>query len=134
MPLRISFPFDTCVQISYFQHSFILLFSLPYVQAALFHPGNAMSGPKPLLRCFASPTSRLRFASAGKKGRGDARSLDLSDATLKAHTQQFLRFNREFHREFTKYFLAEAIHNHINGILQREAALLAIEDLIFPNF
>ena len=55
-------------------------------------------------------------------------------AAFQAYPEQLLRFDRKLHRQFAKYFLAEAIDDHGNRSLSRNSALLAIKKLIFSNF
>src|SRR3989304_595173 len=58
----------------------------------------------------------------------------LTDAAFQAHTKQFLRFDGKFHREFAEYLFAESRHDHIHGVFRRKTSLLAVEDLILPDF
>src|SRR5208282_3824003 len=48
-----------------------------------------------------------------------------TDASFEADTQQFLGLDRKFHRQVLEYLLAVAVDNHINGVLRRNAALIA---------
>ena len=59
--------------------------------------------------------------------------LYLTDAAFQAHTQKFLRFDSEFHRQFLEHFLAEAIHDHVDRVLRGDAARIAIENLVFTD-
>src|SRR2546423_234357 len=59
--------------------------------------------------------------------------LKLSDTSFEAHAQQLLRFHREFHRQFLEDFLAETVDDHVHGVLSRDAALVAIENLVLAN-
>ena len=49
----------------------------------------------------------------------------LSDAPFEADAEQFLRFDRKFHRQLAKNFFAIAVHNHVHGVLCGNAALVA---------
>src|SRR5687768_9678005 len=57
----------------------------------------------------------------------------LSNRTFEAHTQQFLGFHREFHRQLAEDFLAEAADDHVDRVLRLEAALPAVEDLVLAD-
>src|SRR5262249_491577 len=57
----------------------------------------------------------------------------LPHAPLQAHAQQFLRLHRELHRQIQENLLAKAIHNHVHGVFGREAALLAVENLVLAD-
>src|SRR5262249_18713856 len=57
----------------------------------------------------------------------------LPDAPLQTHPKQFLGFHRELHRQLAKDFFTEAIDDHVDGVLGRQAALLAIEDLVLTD-
>ncbi len=47
--------------------------------------------------------------------------------------EELLRFEREFHRQVLKHFLAEAAHDQRDRVLGAEPALLAVEDLILAD-
>ncbi len=57
----------------------------------------------------------------------------LTDATFKADTEQFLSFDCELHWELAEDLLAKTVDDHVDGILCGYAALVTIEDLIFPD-
>src|SRR5688500_5733924 len=57
----------------------------------------------------------------------------LSNRTLEAHAQQFLRFDRELHRQLAEDFLAEAADDHVDGVFRRQAALPAVENLVLAD-
>src|SRR6478672_6605914 len=57
----------------------------------------------------------------------------LADAAFQAHREQLLRLDRELHRELLEDLLAEAVHDHGNGILGVEPALLEVEDLVLAD-
>src|SRR3989441_2089859 len=56
-----------------------------------------------------------------------------SHAALEAHAEEFLCFDREFHGEFAENFLAKPVHNHVDRVLGREAALVAVENLVLAD-
>jgi hypothetical protein len=56
-----------------------------------------------------------------------------TDRSLQTHVQQILRFDGEFHRQLFENLAAEAVHDHVDGILFGQAALPAIEQLIFTD-
>ena len=57
----------------------------------------------------------------------------LSDAAFEADAQEFLRFDGEFHREFAEDFLAEAVDDHVDGVLRGDAALVAVKNLVLAD-
>jgi hypothetical protein len=57
----------------------------------------------------------------------------LTDASFKAHTQKLLRFYRKLHRQFAEDFFTEAVHDHRYRVFGRNAALIAVKDLVFSN-
>src|SRR5574341_502983 len=56
-----------------------------------------------------------------------------ADGALKTDAQQVLRFHRELHGKLPEHFLAEAVHDHGNGVFRLEAALPEIKDLILAD-
>ena len=52
---------------------------------------------------------------------------------FKRYAEQLLSFDGEFHRKLSEHFLTEAAHDHVHCIFRRNATLIAVEDLIFPN-
>lgn len=54
-------------------------------------------------------------------------------AAFQTDPQQLLGLHRELHRQFLEYFLAEAIHDHADGVFGADASLIAIEDLVFTD-
>src|SRR5450432_1406538 len=58
----------------------------------------------------------------------------LTHASFETHAEQFLRFHGELHGELAENFLAESMHDHGHGIFARDAALAAVEDLVFADF
>jgi hypothetical protein len=59
---------------------------------------------------------------------------ELPYAAFQADAQQLLRLHGELHRKFTEDLLAEAVHDHGDGIFGFQAALLQIEHLVFADF
>src|SRR5678816_1121203 len=57
----------------------------------------------------------------------------LANASFQADAQKLLGLNGKFHGEFSENFLAEAVHNHVYGVLRGESALVAIEDLVLAD-
>lgn len=51
----------------------------------------------------------------------------LSHASFQADAHEFLRLDREFHRQFLQHRLAETIDDQSDRLLGAEAALQAIE-------
>ena len=46
----------------------------------------------------------------------------LPDAAFEADAEELLGFDGEFHGQFLEDFLAEAVHDHVHGVLGGEAA------------
>src|SRR5271165_4282730 len=78
------------------------------------------------LRISRSPTVARRFLISSS-------GIRLSNASFQTHTEQLLRFHGELHGQFLKDFLAETVHDHGDGIFGGDAALPAVENLVFPN-
>src|SRR5579872_3909245 len=79
-------------------------------------------------RISRSPTLACRFLISS-----NAISL-LSNASFETDAQKLLGFHREFHGQFAEYFLAETVHNHRHRIFGGDAALPAVENLVFADF
>src|SRR5262249_32591739 len=47
--------------------------------------------------------------------------------------QKLLRLDSKFHWQLTEDFFAEAIHNHVHRVLGRQAALIAVENLVLAD-
>ena len=58
----------------------------------------------------------------------------LTDAAFEADADQFLRFDREFHRQCLQHFLAETVHDQRHGFFFADAALQAIKQLVIADF
>src|SRR5262249_31554644 len=56
-----------------------------------------------------------------------------ADAAFQTHPEQLLRLDGELHRQVEEDLLAEAVDDQVDGVLGREAALLAIEDLVLAD-
>src|SRR5216684_2259873 len=61
------------------------------------------------------------------------RSSASPDAAFQTDTQQLLRLHREFHGQLTEHTLAEAIHDHGNGVFPLQPALSQVEELVFTD-
>src|SRR3989441_9338125 len=57
-----------------------------------------------------------------------------ADAALEADAEQLLRLHGKLHRQLAEDFLAEAVHDHRDGVLGLETALPAIEQLVLADF
>src|SRR5262245_62075481 len=57
----------------------------------------------------------------------------LANAALQADAKELLGFHGEFHRQLAKHFLAEAIDDHVDRVLGRDTALVAVEDLVLTD-
>src|SRR5829696_5990847 len=82
------------------------------------------------LRISLSPAVARRslMSSTRHSSRG------LAHTAFETDPQQLLGFHRELHRQLLKDFLAEAVHDHRDGVLGVEPALLAVEDLVLADF
>ena len=65
--------------------------------------------------------------------RGRDRRVDYPTDAFEADAEQLLRLDRELHRQLAEHFLAEAVDDHVDGVLGRDAALLAVEDLVLAD-
>src|SRR5205823_14143526 len=54
-------------------------------------------------------------------------------APLQTLPQQLLRLDRELHRQLAEHLLAEAVDDHADRVLRRQAALLAVENLVLAD-
>src|SRR5438093_11492153 len=77
--------------------------------------GGARTGHRSLECCFRSPAK------------------ESADGSLEADAEQLLGLHGEFHGKLAEYPFAEAVDDHRNGRFGRDAALLAIENLIFTD-
>ena len=57
-----------------------------------------------------------------------------SDAPLQGDTEELLRLDGKFHRELVHHLAGVPVDNQSHGLFGRDAALLAIEKLLFANF
>src|SRR3954454_5126935 len=60
-------------------------------------------------------------------------AVPLSDASFERHAEKLLRLHRELHWQFAEDFLAEAVHDHVHSVFQRDAAGLAVEELVLAD-
>ena len=60
--------------------------------------------------------------------------MKLTHSAFQPDLQQFLCFDGELHREFVKYVFGVTVDDESDGILGRDAALVAVEQLVFVNF
>src|SRR5207245_3380850 len=65
-----------------------------------------------------------------RTGRGCSAS---ADAPFQAHAQQLGGLYGEFHREVLEDLLAEPVDDHRHGVVARQAALLAVEELLVAD-
>src|SRR5688500_14950698 len=56
-----------------------------------------------------------------------------ANAALQADAEQLLRLHRELHGQLLEHLLAEAVHDHVDGVLRGETALLEVEDLVLAD-
>src|SRR3954471_18883991 len=57
----------------------------------------------------------------------------LPDAPLEVHRQELLGLHRELHGQLAEDLLAEAVDDHGYRVLRRDAALVAVEDLVLAD-
>src|SRR5881397_1793079 len=102
----------------------------------------AWTSPAPIvrstpLRICLSPTRACRFRISSSEVIGIATVVILialsADAALQAHAQQLLGLHRELHGQLAENFLAESVDDHVHGVFQRDAARLAIEELVLAD-
>src|SRR4029453_11435137 len=93
------------------------------------HPQTLQLARSRSLRLKAA-RSRRWLAATGCSQKGCE---GLAYRSLERHAQELLCFNREFHRELAEDLFAEATDDHVDRILERQAALAKIEDLILAN-
>src|SRR6267378_1697024 len=56
-----------------------------------------------------------------------------ADTSFQTYAEQFLRLDREFHRQLLEDLLAESVDDHRDGVFGRESALHAVEQLILAD-
>src|SRR6187399_1217013 len=61
------------------------------------------------------------------------RSMGLANGSFETEAEEFLRFDRELHRQFLDDFLAETVDDHRDRVLGGEAPALEVEDLIVAD-
>src|SRR5436190_5821681 len=59
--------------------------------------------------------------------------MSLADAAFQTDAEELLRFHGELHRQLTEDLPAESADDQVHGVLGREAALAAIEDLVLVD-
>src|SRR5262245_21294087 len=59
--------------------------------------------------------------------------LSLSDAAFETHAQELLCLDSELHRQLAEDLLAKAADDHRHCIFGRDAALLAVEELVVAD-
>src|SRR4029453_2545143 len=59
--------------------------------------------------------------------------ISLTNRPFQGDTKELLRFDRKLHRQLTEDLAAEAAHDQVDRVLLRNAALFAIEDLVFAD-
>src|SRR5215510_4911780 len=87
------------------------------------------------LRISSPPTATCKFLTSSKLivFSGWFVSVRLTNAAFQAHAQQFLRLHRKLHWKLAEDLFAEAIHDHRNGVLSLQSALLEVKQLILAN-
>jgi hypothetical protein len=64
---------------------------------------------------------------------GNHERMGSADAPFETDADEFLRFDRELHRQLLQHLAAEAVDDHRDGLLLRQAALQAVEQLIVAD-
>src|SRR6266571_2363611 len=77
-------------------------------------------------------TCRFSISSIDVSSVRGSRSADRA-FEVQAHADQLLRLDRELHRQLQEHLLAEAVDDHVRRVLRRQAARLAVEQLLVPN-
>src|SRR3989337_1044363 len=80
------------------------------------------------LACRFRISSSAIPSSSSLRGPSPDRALE-----VQADLDQLLRLHGELHRQVQKDLLAEAVHDHVRRVLRREAALLAVENLVVAD-
>ena len=57
----------------------------------------------------------------------------LSHRPFQTQSQQCLRLDRKFHRQFLEHGFTETVNNHRHGVFGGQSALLAKEQLVFAD-
>jgi len=57
----------------------------------------------------------------------------LPNRAFQTHPQQLLRFDRELHGQLAENFLAKAVDDHADRVLQGDAAGLAVKELVLAD-
>src|SRR4029079_12963202 len=123
-------PMMACTSPGRTSRSIPLRMSIPPARA--FSPRMASIGaPWDALASLASAA----FASLNAFASFNAFALpfSLANASLQAHTEQFLGLDRELHRQLPGDLLAEAVDDEVHGVLGREPPLAAVEDLVLAD-
>src|SRR3990170_2923258 len=78
---------------------------------------------------------RFRTSSSASANRPAPVAPASADRALEvqADLDELLRFDGELHRELEEHLFAEAVHDHVRGVLRREPALLAVKHLVVPD-
>src|SRR5262249_27242014 len=91
-------------------------------------------------RARRSASSLLRLASSSATALSSADiepsrpTPPSADRAFKADRNQFLRLDREFHRQLLQHVLDEAVDHQRHRLLGREPALAAVEQHVFGDF
>src|SRR4029453_15775634 len=56
-----------------------------------------------------------------------------TDRPFETDAEQLLRFHRELHRQFLEHLLEKAVHVYRHRVLRRDAAALAVIELVFAD-
>src|SRR6185437_12741394 len=80
------------------------------------------------LRISRSPTLACRSMISS-----NGITVFLTDASFQTDSEQFLRFHGELHGELAEDLFAEAVYDHADGVLGRDAALAAVKDLVLAD-
>src|SRR5262245_21169818 len=86
-----------------------------------------------LSRVSASLRRRWAAPFSATQCRGSRSLAGLADASFEAHAQELARLHGELHGQLAEHFLAEPVHDHRDGILDVDAAALAVEQLVIPD-
>src|SRR5689334_5593439 len=95
-------------------------------------PSAEPPGPHP---CSAGPFALRRAKRRPPRGASAAsiHGKSSSDRTLQAHPEQLLRLHRELHGQLLQHLAREAVHDHRDRVLLRDAALPAVEELVLAD-
>src|SRR5215468_787638 len=100
-----------------------------------FGPMTACTSParreRSIPRRIATPPALACRSSISSMGRDPA--IASAHRAFEREPEQVLRLDGELHRQLAEHLLAEAVHDHRDGVLLGEPALAAVEELVVAD-